>query len=144
MSQYKAYESFSSLQHHCCTGTCQYNSKGAMLRFDSAACCWTGQQTQDGGETVQLLLHKLWQLLILLVPGATKVGTCQQKGFDNYHSSNTEKQNHLLHLKIIKMTMSDFDIALSNSGKAVCHLLYLLYRCCVSVQYLVVRPSGDV
>lgn len=27
-----------------------------------------GQQFQDGGQTVELLLHVLWQLLVLLIP----------------------------------------------------------------------------
>lgn len=27
-----------------------------------------GQQLQDGGQTVELLLHVLWQLLVLLIP----------------------------------------------------------------------------
>lgn len=31
-------------------------------------CCGVGQQSQDGGETVQLLLDVLWQLLVLFIP----------------------------------------------------------------------------
>lgn len=31
-------------------------------------CRRVGQQSQDGGETVQLLLDVLWQLLVLLIP----------------------------------------------------------------------------
>lgn len=31
-------------------------------------CCRVGQQSQDGGKTVELLLHVLWKLLILLIP----------------------------------------------------------------------------
>lgn len=30
-------------------------------------CCRVGQQSQDGGQTVQFLLDVLWQLLVLLI-----------------------------------------------------------------------------
>lgn len=39
-------------------------------------CCRVGQQSQDGGQTVELLLHVLRKLLILLIP-ARKTGQVQ-------------------------------------------------------------------
>lgn len=37
---------------------------GSMMQL----CCLIGQQAEDGGETVQLLLDVLRQLLVLLIP----------------------------------------------------------------------------
>lgn len=52
----------------------------------ATVCCRVGQQSQDGGKTVELLLHVLWQLLILLIPA------CKQKGFSYFLCSATLKK----------------------------------------------------
>lgn len=49
-------------------------------------CCRVGQQSQDGGKTVELLLHVLWQLLILLIPA------CKQDRFSYFVCSATLKK----------------------------------------------------
>lgn len=43
-------------------------NQGALVWLVQAVCCWAGQLSQDGGQTVKLFLHMLRQLLILLVP----------------------------------------------------------------------------
>lgn len=40
----------------------------ALMGLEATVRLRVGQQFQDGGQTVELLLHMLWQLLILLIP----------------------------------------------------------------------------
>lgn len=46
---------------------CVFKSN-ALMGLEATVRLRVGQQFQDGGQTVELLLHVLWQLLVLLIP----------------------------------------------------------------------------
>lgn len=45
------------------------------MGLEATVCLRVGQQLQDGGQTVELLLHVLWQLLVLLIPARKQDGS---------------------------------------------------------------------
>ncbi len=57
--------------------------------------CRVGQQSQDGGETVQLLLDVLWKLLIFFIP-VKKTNTSESSWRCHIHSfANITKLMHV-------------------------------------------------